>query len=152
MYIICMYYIYHIPGVKIGCTKDLLKRMADQGFTEWEILEEHTDGWLAGDREIELQKQYSYPVDKIHYMQSLKNRPSWDKTGNQSERGKLGVGIKKPGVVEYNKTKRLFTFFNVKEIKDKYIPRKYTMKMLAKEYNVSYSVINKIINNNYNLN
>ena len=69
-----MYYIYHIPGVKIGCTKDLLKRMADQSFTEWEILEEHTDGWLAGDREIELQKQYGYPVDKSHYMVSLENR------------------------------------------------------------------------------
>ena len=52
-----MYYIYHIPGVKIGCTNDLDKRMSDQGFTNWEILETHEDGWVAGDREIELQKK-----------------------------------------------------------------------------------------------
>ena len=62
-----MYYIYHIPGIKIGCTEDLDKRMKDQGFTEWEILETHEDGWLAGDREIELQKEYGYRVDTTHY-------------------------------------------------------------------------------------
>ena len=73
-----IYFIYHILGIKIGCTNQLEKRMSDQGFTEWEILEEHTDGWLAGDREIELQKEYGYKVDKCHYMISLQNRPVWD--------------------------------------------------------------------------
>ena len=69
-----MFTIYHIPGVKIGCTSVLELRMEQQGFTEWEILEEHTDGWLAGDRELELQKEYGYPVDKSHYMISVQNR------------------------------------------------------------------------------
>ena len=78
-----MYYIYHIPGDKIGCTKDLIKRMADQGFTDWEILEEHTEGWLAGDRERELQKEYGYPLDKVHYMISLRNRPKWNDSTRQ---------------------------------------------------------------------
>ena len=67
------YYIYHIRGIKIGCTKNLIKRMREQGFTEWEILETHTDGWLAGDREIELQKEYGLPVDTVHYMVALQN-------------------------------------------------------------------------------
>jgi hypothetical protein len=74
-----IFYIYHILGKKIGCTKALDKRMRDQGFINWEILEEHTDGWLAGDREIELQKEYGYPVDKVHYMISLQNRRVWQK-------------------------------------------------------------------------
>jgi hypothetical protein len=47
--------------------------MKQQGFTEWEILETYEDGWLAGDREIQLQKEYGYPVDKIHYMISIQN-------------------------------------------------------------------------------
>ena len=69
-----MYYIYHIPGVKIGCTNNVEHRMAEQGFSEWEILEQHEDGWLAGDREQELQKQYGYRVDNVHYMIALQNR------------------------------------------------------------------------------
>ena len=68
------YYIYHVPGIKIGCTSDLHKRMRDQGFTNWEILEEHNDGWLAGNRELELQAEYGYAVDKSHYMISVQNR------------------------------------------------------------------------------
>lgn len=37
--------------------------------------------------------------------------------------------------------------WQVKEIKKKYIPRKYSMRKLAKEYGVSYTAINLIINN-----
>lgn len=72
------YYIYHIPGVKIGCTSQLEERMKAQGFSSWEVLETHNDGWVAGNREIELQKQYGYPVDKVHYMISRQNRPTWN--------------------------------------------------------------------------
>jgi hypothetical protein len=58
-----MYYIYHIPGVKIGCTKNLKHRIKSQGFTEYEILEEHYDINLASDRERQLQTKYGYQVD-----------------------------------------------------------------------------------------
>ena len=65
------YYIYHIAGIKIGCTNRLESRMAEQGFTEWEILwQEDGDwnfGWIAGDKELELQEQYGYEIDKTHY-------------------------------------------------------------------------------------
>ena len=74
-----MYYIYHIPGVKIGCTKNYPGRCHHQGYYNHELLETHEDGWIAGDREIELQQQYGYPVDKTHYM----------KVGNKSEYGKI---------------------------------------------------------------
>ena len=73
------YYIYHIEGVKVGCTSDLQKRMADQGFTSWNILEEHTDIYEASNREIELQKEYGLPVDDAPYWQSVQNRRKWSK-------------------------------------------------------------------------
>ena len=81
VYIIYMkkYIIYHIAGIKIGVTSNLIKRMSDQGFTEWEILEEHTDIYEVSDREIELQKQYGLPVDAVPYWQSVQNRRKFTK-------------------------------------------------------------------------
>jgi hypothetical protein len=64
------YYIYHIPGVKIGCTDDVSRRMADQWAKEWEILETHTDIFIASNREQELQKQWGYKVDMHPYWKS----------------------------------------------------------------------------------
>mgnify|MGYP007047349631 FL=1 len=72
------YYIYHISGIKIGCTVNIPHRMAEQGFTEWEILETHTDIYVASDREIELQKQYGLPVDTVPYWKSVENRHKWN--------------------------------------------------------------------------
>ena len=57
------YYIYHVPGEKIGCTVNIKARLSRQGYTSCEILEEHTDIYLASDRELELQKQYGYSRD-----------------------------------------------------------------------------------------
>ncbi len=96
------YYIYHIPGVKIGCTNTLKKRMKDQGFTSWEIIEEHTDIYEASDREIELQKQYGYEVDRIPYHESKRRlqkgvETSWKnatpekKFERTSVAGKVGI-------------------------------------------------------------
>lgn len=88
-----MYYIYHIPGVKIGCTKQFEKRISAQGFTDYEILEQHEDGWIAGDRELELQKEYDYPVDAVHYMISLQNsgvRKNTQDREHQSRAGRIG--------------------------------------------------------------
>jgi hypothetical protein len=69
-----MHYIYHIPGVKIGATKQPEIRIKEQGFTEYEILEQYEDVYITSKREIELQKQYGYRIDAIPYWQTLKNR------------------------------------------------------------------------------
>jgi hypothetical protein len=66
-----MYTIYHIPGVKIGCTKHVHKRIKEQGYINYEVLEEHIDINIASDREIALQKQYGYPVDPIPYYKTI---------------------------------------------------------------------------------
>jgi len=68
------YYIYHIPGVKIGCSTQPARRVEAQGYTEYEILEVHTDVYEISKREKELQKQYGYKVDRTPYWSSIKNR------------------------------------------------------------------------------
>lgn len=73
-----MYYIYHIPGVKIGCTTNVKRRVNKQGYSEYQILETHTDIHIASQREIELQKQYGYKVDNTLYSQSYE----WATSGN----------------------------------------------------------------------
>jgi hypothetical protein len=74
------YYIYHIKGVKIGCSDEPELRVNKQGYTEYEILETHTDIMVASNREIELQKQYGYKVDKIPYWKSIEHRKKGSKT------------------------------------------------------------------------
>jgi hypothetical protein len=62
-----MYYIYHIPGIKIGCTNNPNRRVKEQGYSNFEILEKHTDIMIASNREIELQNQYGYKKDDTPY-------------------------------------------------------------------------------------
>ena len=64
------YYIYHIPGKKIGVTRDLEKRVTEQqGYEphEYEVLAEYKDIDLASVMEIGLQKEYGYRVDETPY-------------------------------------------------------------------------------------
>ena len=65
------YYIYHVPGIKIGVTTNVPKRMRQQGFTEWEHLETHTDIYEVSDREQALQRQYGLPIDKTPYWKTV---------------------------------------------------------------------------------
>jgi hypothetical protein len=65
-----MYYIYHIPGVKIGCSIQPKIRVKAQGYTEYEILEEHNNKKIASYREVELQKKYGYVIDNCKYDQN----------------------------------------------------------------------------------
>ena len=64
------YYLYHIPGKKIGVTRDLISRVVDQqgyGLDEIEVLEQSTDINYISDRELELQQSYGYRVDRQKY-------------------------------------------------------------------------------------
>ena len=61
-----MYYLYHIPGKKIGVTRDLSSRVSlIQGYkeNEYEVLEQSEDIDYISDREIELQQSYGYKKD-----------------------------------------------------------------------------------------
>jgi len=64
------YILYHIPGKKIGCTTDLYNRVTDQqGYEpgEYEVIEKSEDIDYISKREIELQKEYGYRVDRVPY-------------------------------------------------------------------------------------
>jgi hypothetical protein len=69
-----MYYIYHIPSVKIGVSKTPEKRVTEQGYSDFEILEMHTDIYEVSKREKELQKEYGYRIDGPHYWQAIERR------------------------------------------------------------------------------
>ena len=71
-----MYYIYHIPGKKIGVTANLNKRVTKQQgykFGEYEVLEASNDISYISNREIELQKLYEYKVDQQTYESLIKS-------------------------------------------------------------------------------
>jgi NTP pyrophosphatase (non-canonical NTP hydrolase) len=64
------YFLYHIPGKKIGVTCNLNSRVTEQqGYTpdEYEVLLTSDDIDYISDMEIELQKAYGYRVDRQLY-------------------------------------------------------------------------------------
>ena len=69
------YYLYHIPGKKIGVTRDLNKRVTQvQGYKpgEYEVLESSTDIDYISKKEIELQKSFGYRKDDKLYKNLFK--------------------------------------------------------------------------------
>ena len=64
------YYIYHIPGKKIGVTRDLEKRVTEQqGYEphEYEILGKYTNIVAAAEKELYYQRIHGYRVDEVPY-------------------------------------------------------------------------------------
>jgi hypothetical protein len=101
-----MYYIYHIKGVKIGCSKEPNRRVKNQRYTEFEILEQYDNIEIASKREIELQIEYGYKKDNTLYKQTISS-PTFE---GCSKGGKIGgiIGaakIKELGVGIHSMTK-----------------------------------------------
>jgi len=64
------YYIYHIPGKKIGVTRDLKHRVEEQqgyGLNEYDIIMKSDNIEYVSEQEIYLQKMYGYRVDETPY-------------------------------------------------------------------------------------
>ena len=64
------YYIYHIPGKKIGVTRDLKYRVEEQqgyGPGEYDIIMKSDNIDFISEQELYLQKQYGYRVDDEPY-------------------------------------------------------------------------------------
>ena len=156
------YYIYHVPGIKIGCTVNVPRRMKQQRFTEWEHLETHTDIYEASNREIELQKEYGLPVDDIPYWQAVANRPKWTSESTQKgiitkrangsmSNGSDGSGGK-ASKGSPRRANRSLSWDQICEIRLKWDPTIYGIRnKLAREYNVSGSTISRIANYKTNL-
>ncbi len=129
------YYIYHIPGIKIGVSKDPKNRVKRQGYTNYEILEEHIDIDLVSTREIELQIEYGYGRD---------NGLLYSKTHNIKRKG-----FTKEQRIKGLKARIKITAEMADEIREKYSTGNYTTRKLAEEYNISTYPVKKIIKNQY---
>ena len=82
-----MYYLYHIPGKKIGVTRDLNSRVTQQqGYAadEYEVLLTSHDIDFISDKEIELQKSYGYKKDRILYKNLFKSNMNINPTEQTS--------------------------------------------------------------------
>ena len=82
------YYLYHIPGKKIGITKDLKKRVEEQqGYSEseYDIILETDDINIASESEISLQKAFGYRVDETPYNKLKFNKEENDMNINITE-------------------------------------------------------------------
>lgn len=63
-----IYYIYEIPGVKVGCTQYFERRQKQQiSKGEMILLETHTDIHRANEREREIQLDKGYPIEDKGY-------------------------------------------------------------------------------------
>lgn len=72
-----MYYIYHIPGRKIGCTTNLQRRVTEQqGYkeNEYEVLLETENIDEASNAESILQQEYGYKKDLKLYKNLFKKK------------------------------------------------------------------------------
>lgn len=74
-----MFFIYHIPGKKIGVTRNLNKRVTEaQGYKigEYEVLDSSDDIEYISDKELELQRSYGYSIDMVPYKNLKRNKKS----------------------------------------------------------------------------
>ena len=115
------YYIYHIPNYvwvgrhkgkigKIGVAKDIevrFKNYKTQNLSDWKVLEEHTCKFKVSNREMELQKEYGYPIDSIPYWRmlemSLKAGSIIVKTGHQTKITKIASKLRQRKILQYDK-------------------------------------------------
>lgn len=102
-----MYSIYHIKGVKIGCSTNPSNRVKRQGYTEFEILESYDDIIIAARREKELQKEYGYEEKNVHtdYVQQYE----FGKKGRENQIPGIGAATQiknKIGIFGYSKEER----------------------------------------------
>jgi len=84
-----MYYIYHIEGIKIGCTNNLKLRVElTQGYKNYEILATTNILSKASKLEVYYQNKFNYKQDKNSYLQLMinKNKKTMSKFMHLTER------------------------------------------------------------------
>ena len=72
-----MYYLYHIPGKKIGVTQNPEKRITkEQGYKEdeYEVLVKTDDIDMVSDLELRLQQAFGYRKDMQPYKKVIKQK------------------------------------------------------------------------------
>jgi hypothetical protein len=145
------YYIYHIPHFKrkngkigkIGCSDEVQYRIEKQGyvFSECEILEIHTDIYVASDRELELQRQYGYPIDHTPYWLAIERRSKGGKIGGRIG-GKIGGNRNiETGKIEITWKARRLPITVYRKDNGEYVGTYSSMSECSKQLNVFVSNI-----------
>ena len=136
-----MYTIYHIEGIKIGCSDNVDFRVKSQGYNDYIILEEHSDIEVASKRERELQKEYGYPMDKIPYSLTVSYCSRAGKIG-----GRNGRGVKCPArsIKGQDKASAKLTNEDVLKIRELTNTGTYLQKDIATMFNVGRQTIRRI--------
>ena len=122
-----MYFIYHIKGIKIGVSTNPEQRVKNQGYTEYEILEEHTCIDTVSTRELELQKEYGYRVDQTTYKQSYE----WCQSG-----------CSKGGKAMAKKNKEKFRKISSKYAKENSLKSRWKLQKKVYQYDFSGNLVN----------
>jgi hypothetical protein len=129
-----VFFIYHIPGIKIGCSTNPNQRVKNQGYSNFEILESHNEIEIASKREIELRNQYGYKEDNVktdyvqHYEFGRKGRELAKGLGAKSQ-------IKnKIGIFGYSKEERLLLNTKTNIIRAKISAEKRSKAVLVYDY------------------
>lgn len=142
------FYIYEVPGVKNGATKEWEQR-CESNFSKYNLqpilIETMTgpdteDFWqVVGDREWELADLNGYDRGTHYRVARL----------GLSEMGRKGCWTHVNNFANNKgpKSQRLTNLEIAEEIRSKYLPHKYTAPMLAKEYNLHVSTIKSIVQN-----
>lgn len=82
-----MFYIYHIKGIKIGCTNNLKKRVEKtQGYKDYDILATADSIKEASKLEIYFQNKLNYKQDKNSYLQLTINKLKMNKMVHITDR------------------------------------------------------------------
>jgi len=143
---------------KIGVDEAWPNRAIQQSLTNYYVLETHLDEMTASKRELILQKEYGLKVDPFPYhlrkvrgsVGGIKRSQMNDMSGNQQKnvwsnyteeekaQRRLNISI--------NHGSRKVTPEQEEEIRQKYIPRVYTLHMLGEEYGCTYANISRILN------
>jgi len=82
------YYIYHIPGKKIGVTRNLQERVTNQqGYAEgeYDVLMKSDNISYISEQELYLQKMYGYKVDRQSYENLKPNKINMEMKINITE-------------------------------------------------------------------
>ncbi len=87
------YYVYHIPGKKVGVTTNLKRRVEQQqGYTpfDYEVLAVTQDIDEASDLEVSFQKKYKYQTDVSSYKTASNMRRG---ITNKTDLGSIEVNV-----------------------------------------------------------
>ena len=90
-----MYFVYHVPKVKVGMTSDLGKRVfEEQGYdpAEVQILYATRSMEEASELEIAYQKSLGYKVDQMTYSELMKGK-KWNNQKKSKPKSKFKINV-----------------------------------------------------------